>query len=257
LTSTDANDRHTVIDYDPNTLRPVRVNLPTGAYQFHIYDDLSLSVSDFVYEAGQSGDNFASRSDTYLDGLGRAIKEVTFGTNLTSDIVPDVVETKFDNLGRVSQQSRPYRADSSLTPLEIPQWSTVTYDSLDRPQTTGPDNSLMTMAYNQSPDPPGSSGQPGQTVKVTDPWGRERWARYDGLGRMVEVAEPDPGGAGTLSSGVLFTTYTYDALDRLVQVNQGAQTRSFRYDSLGRLTHQKLAERDAKLNPSGDYRVRG
>jgi RHS repeat-associated protein len=70
---------------------------------------------------------------------------------------------------------------------------------------------------------------------------------------MVKVAEPDPGGDGTLSSGALFTTYTYDALDRLVQVNQGAQTRSFRYDSVGRLTHQKLAERDAKLNDSGAW----
>ena len=127
----------------------------------------------------------------------------------------------------------------------------MTYDFLDRPvQTIAPDNSIVTRAYNQ-PDPPGSSGQPGETIKVTDPWGRERWARSDALGRMVEVAEPDPGGNGTLSSGAMFTTYTYDALDRLVQVNQGAQTRSFRYDSLGRLTHQKLAERDATLNDNG------
>jgi YD repeat-containing protein len=148
------------------------------------------------------------------------------------------------------QQSRPYRSGETV------QWSTVTYDFLDRPEQTiapdAPNNSIVTRSYNQ-PDPPDSSGQPGETIKVTDPWGRERWARSDALGRMVEVAEPDPGGDGTLSSGALFTTYAYDALDRLVQVNQGDQTRSFRYDSLGRLTHQKLAERDAKLNASGAW----
>jgi RHS repeat-associated protein len=245
MTSTDANGRVSQTVYDSNTLRPVYEYSPTGAYQYHVYDDQNLYVADFVYEAGQSGANVASRSDKYLDGLGRVIKEVAYG----KDYVWDVVETKFDNMGRVSQQSRPYRNGA-----EAPQWSTVTYDSLDRPvQTVSPDGSVVTRAYNQSADPPGASGQPGQTVKVTDPWGRERWARSDALGRLVEVAEPNPGGNGSLSGGAMYTTYNYDALDRLLQVNQGVQGRLFRYDSLGRLTHQKLAERAATLDDSGNY----
>jgi RHS repeat-associated protein len=246
-TSTDANGRETPpTEYDPSSLRPVREYSPTGSYNYHIYDDVAMTVADFAYEAGLDGANFASRVDQSLDGRGSVIKEISFG----KDNAQDIVSVKYNQLGRVSQQSRPYRAGA--TPL----WTTVTYDFLDRPaQTIAPDapnNSIVTRSYNQA-DPPGSSGQPGETVKVTDPWGRERWARSDALGRMVEVAEPDPGGDGTLSSGALFTTYTYDALDRLVQVNQGAQTRSFRYDSLRRLTHQKLAERDAKLNDGGDW----
>jgi YD repeat-containing protein len=245
MTSTDANGRVSQTVYDSNTLRPVYEYSPTGAYQYRVYDDLNLKVEDYVYEAGQSGANVASRSDKYLDGLGRVIKEVAYG----KDYVWDAVDTKFDNLGRVSQQSRPYRQGA-----ETPQWSAVTYDSLDRPiQTVSPDNSVVTRAYNPSPDPSGSSGQPGPTIKVTDPWGRERWARSDALGRMVEVAEPNPGGNGSLSGGAMYTTYSYDALDRLLQVNQGAQTRRFRYDSLGRLTHQKLAERAATLDDSGNY----
>ncbi|MGH9755555.1 MAG: RHS repeat-associated core domain-containing protein [Blastocatellia bacterium] len=245
MTSTDANGRVSQVVYDSNTLRPIDEYSPTGAYQHHIYDDLNMVVRDFVYEVGQIDGNFASRSDKYIDGSGRVIKAVAFG----KDYVQDVAETKFDNLGRVSQQTRPYRSG-----VETPQWSTVTYDSLDRPiLTTSPDGSVVTRAYNQSPDPPGASGQPGDTVKVTDPWGRERWARWDTRGRLVEVAEPNPGGNGTLSSGALFTTYVYDALDRLIQVNQGAQTRRFRYDSLGRLTHQNLAERDATLNDGGQW----
>jgi RHS repeat-associated protein len=250
LTLTDANGRISDTEYDPNTLRPVRENLSTGAYLYHIYEDHNLYVADFIYESGQSGANVASRGDKYLDGRGGVIKEVTFG----KDYARDVVETSFDNLGRSWRQTRPYRANSDGSPAETVQWSEVTYDSLDRPiQTVSPDGSVVTRAYNPSPDPPGSTGQPGPTVKVTDPLGRERWARSDALGRMVEVAEPNPGGDGSLSGGAMFTTYGYDALDRLLQVSQGEQMRRFRYDSLGRLTHQKLAERDATLDDSGNW----
>jgi RHS repeat-associated protein len=243
--ATDANGRISQITYYSDSLRPEKEISPTLAFNYHLYDDVAMKVTDFVHEAGApaGGSNFAAKSIKSLDGQGRVIKEVSFGKAGAQDIV----ELKYDQLGRLSQQSRPYRA--GMTPL----WTTVTYDFLDRPeQTTAPDNSVVTRSYNQ-PDPPGSSVQPGETIKVSDPWGRERWARSDELGRMVEVAEPDPGGDGTLSSEALFTTYAYDALNRLVQVNQGAQTRSFRYDSLGRLTHQKLAERDAKLNDSGAW----
>jgi RHS repeat-associated protein len=250
MTSTDANGRVSQTEYDLNTLRPVREYSPTNAYQYHIYDDLNLKVEDYVYESGQIGANVASRSDKYLDGLGRAVKEVAFG----KDYVRDVVETMFDNLGRAWRQTRPYRANSDLSPAETVQWITVAYDSLDRQiQTVSPDGSIVTRAYNSSPDPPGSSGQPGDTIKVTDPWQRERWARTDELGRLVEVAEPNPGGNGSLSGGAMYTIYNYDALDRLLQVNQGVQTRRFRYDSLGRLTHQKLAERAATLDDNGNY----
>jgi RHS repeat-associated protein len=244
----DANERISQFTYYSDSLRPEMEISPTFAFNYHLYDDVALKVTDFVHEAGApaGGSNFAAKSIKSLDGRGGVIKEISFG----KAGVQDIVEVKYDQLGRPSQQSRPYRSGETV------QWSTVTYDFLDRPMQTiapdAPNNSIVTRSYNQ-PDPPDSSGQPGETIKVTDPWGRERWARSDALGRMVEVAEPDPGGNGTLSSGAMFTTYTYDALDRLVQVNQGAQNRSFRYDSLGRLTHQKLAERDAKLNYSGAW----
>jgi YD repeat-containing protein len=201
ITSTDANSRVSDTEYDPATLRPVRENLPTDAYLSHVYDDMNLKVEDHVYEAVPNGHKLASRSDKYLDGMGRVIKEVAFAKNN----MMDVVETKFDNLGRVWRQTRPYRANSDLSPAETVQWSTVIYDSLDRPiQTVSPDGSVVTRTYNPSPDPPGASGQPGQTVKVTDPWLRERWARTDAHGRLVEVAEPNPGGNGSLSGGAMY-----------------------------------------------------
>jgi RHS repeat-associated protein len=250
MTSTDANGRVSQTEYDFNTLRVVRETASTGGYTYHTYDDLNLTVADFVYEAGQSGANVASRNDKFLNGLGGVVKDVAYG----KDYARDVVETKFDNLGRAWQQTRPYRANADWSPAEAVQLSTVVYDSLDRPvQTVSPDGSVVTRAYDQSPDPPGSSGQAGPTVKVTDPWGRERWARSDALGRMVEVAEPNPGGNGAVSGGAMYTIYGYDALGRLTQVSQGEQTRLFQYDSLGRLTRQKLAEQDPTLNANGQW----
>jgi YD repeat-containing protein len=57
----------------------------------------------------------------------------------------------------------------------------------------------------------------------------------DALGRLVEVVE-DPGALGLN----YLTTYSYDALDNLLGVTQGApplqQTRSFQYNSLSLLT---------------------
>src|SRR5207247_1875621 len=45
------------------------------------------------------------------------------------------------------------------------------------------------------------------------------------------------------------TTYAYDELDRLIGVNQyGGRLRAFKYDSLGRLTGQRLTEQDATIS---------
>ena len=51
---------------------------------------------------------------------------------------------------------------------------------------------------------------------------------YDGLGRLRQVIE-DPSGKS------YSTTYSYDPLDNLSSVTQGAQRRSFGYDGTGRL----------------------
>jgi len=43
----------------------------------------------------------------------------------------------------------------------------------------------------------------------------------------------------------LVTTYDYDALDNLLRITQGVQQRYFKYDSLGRLTHERQVEQNA------------
>ena len=54
-------------------------------------------------------------------------------------------------------------------------------------------------------------------------------------------------------AGSLQTSYSYDALDQLVTVYQGEQQRWFAYDSLGRLTRQKLSQQNATINDAGQF----
>ena len=73
---------------------------------------------------------------------------------------------------------------------------------------------------------------------MTDPAGKKRRSRLDGLGRLSRVDEPtgSPGALGATGSPNQATTYSYDALGNLTGVAQGSQTRTFAYDSLSRLT---------------------
>lgn len=67
------------------------------------------------------------------------------------------------------------------------------------------------------------------TVTVTDQAGKSRKSVTDALGRLSQVIE-DPTGLAYQ------TSYGYDALGNLTQVNQGVQVRVFSYNSLSRLT---------------------
>lgn len=72
---------------------------------------------------------------------------------------------------------------------------------------------------------------------VTDQAGKARRSMTDGLGRLVRVDEPNANNdLGTVGAPAQQTSYTYDALGNLTQVNQGVQTRTFSYSSLSRLT---------------------
>lgn len=71
---------------------------------------------------------------------------------------------------------------------------------------------------------------------VTDQAGKVRRSMTDGLGRLSRVDEPDASGnLGSTISPVQPTSYSYNALANLIIVNQGSQTRTFVYSSLGRL----------------------
>jgi RHS repeat-associated protein len=244
LSATDANGRQSQTSYDSATLRPATSTSPTGAHTDFAYDDAAMTVTSTTYLASGEGGGIADQSVKYLNGMGQVRQEKARGVNNTWDFV----DTIYNNLGQVYQQSRPYRGGDTQ------QWTTATYDALGRTRTvTAPDESVSQTFYNEISRPDVASSTAGETTRVQDAWGRERWGRTDASGRLVEVVEPNPGGNGSVSSSGLVTTYAYNTLGNLTTVNQGAQTRSFAYDSLGRLTAQKLAEQSATLNDAGTY----
>ena len=66
----------------------------------------------------------------------------------------------------------------------------------------------------------------------------------DGLGRLVTVNEQD------ISTGQLTqaTSYSYNYLDQLTDVDQGGQYRKYKYDAIGRLLFEKIPEQSATIN---------
>jgi RHS repeat-associated protein len=210
-----------------------------------------MSVTSTTYLAAGAPENGAIADQTIklLNGNGQVRQEKARGPDSGQNQTWDVVDTIYNNLGQVYQQSRPYRLGA-----ESPVYATATYDALGRTLTaTAPDGSVTQTFYNEASRPDVASSAPGETTRVQDAWGRERWGRTDASGRLVEVVEPNPSDNGSVATSGIATTYAYDTLGNLTTVNQGAQTRSFAYDSLGRLTAQKLAETSATLNDAGTY----
>jgi RHS repeat-associated protein len=242
LTSTDANGRVSSVEYAADSLRPTFGRLSTGAYTAYAYNDDQTTITETLYHYGGAA---ASSSVKTFNGRG----QIRLDQSLAPGGVWDAVETKYDQFGRVWKQSAPYRSG------DTPQWTENFYDAIGRgTKAVGADGSVVETFYNESSRPPGASYEQGVTKRTVDAWGRERWERTDATGHIVEVAEPDAAGNGSvLAAGAQITRYRYDSLGNLVEVTQGSQQRRFRYDALGRMTHQKLAEAAATLNDAGQY----
>ena len=127
-----------------------------------------------------------------------------------------------------------YRASSAPALRNVPgQWMELSgYDPLNRVVTvTHPDGSVAKTGYR------------GNAAIATDENGRRRKSTVDALGRLTGLVEHpscEAWESGCSVSGVLHysTSYSYDLLDNLTGVMQGAQnpqTRRFGYDSPGRL----------------------
>ena len=245
LSTDDANDRPSETTYDPVTLRPIIESTVTGAHIDYAYDDANLSRTQSIYlQNHATHGTMTEQNVTFVNGRGQVRQEKSLGNGG----VWDIVDTVYDAMGRVSQQSLPYRSGETI------RWTTFTYDALGRSASTQmPDGSAVQSFYNETSRPNVASSLAGETVRVVDAWGRERWFRNDALARLVEVVEPDPNGNGSVATNGLLTTYAYNTMGDLTGVTQGSQTRSFKYDSLGRLKAQRLAEASATLNDAGTY----
>ena len=220
----DENGLSTTYLYNDSLARLTQTNFPDGGQTTISYNDAGPSPSLTTTKKINSSQSVTSV--TVKDGLSH-VKQ----TQLTSDPQGTVyVDITFDGLGRVWKQSNPYRSGND--PTTSSGITTLVYDALGRKTSeTEPDGSVITTAYC------------GPNTLVTDPTARWRRSRVDGLGRLVEVDEPNTIGATVNSNGCLgtgepiwVTSYTLDGLNNLTQVVQnGSHQRNFSYDSLSRL----------------------
>src|SRR6266481_2074032 len=223
--------------------RPLNTTRGDGGQTSFSYNDTVQPLSVSSTQSIATGLNLTNTN--LFDGLGRVSQ-----SQLNSD--PDCpsgdkTDITYDALGRASTVSNPYCTTSDTTY----GLTTFTYDGLGRTtQVTHPDNNMVLTTYTGRATQVQDEGN--GTQRVT------RISQIDGLGRLSSLCEVAPGpfvGAGGSSSSSLIgsggtpaacgqdiagtgflTTYQYDTLSNLLQVNQaGIAPRTFTYDSLSRL----------------------
>jgi RHS repeat-associated protein len=204
--------------YYDAALRLIQEDLPIGGSEYTTYNDGAMTATF-------SKPGLSSSTVTY-DGWGRTLQQ--------TDSNGGQVNTSYDGLGRVQSRTNPFQAGGTPGPQ-----TTYTYDAMGRAIVmTLPDSQTVLTTYN------------GSTAIMTDQVSRQIKRETDGLGRLVKVVEQD------ISTGslTLETTYTYNLLDKLININQGNQIRAFKYDALGRLLYQRIPEQTATINDgTGTY----
>ena len=271
----------TTTEYNDDLLRPTAVVAPNGARtETEYYDDPNPATNPEglrVVTRSQFDTNVWNEAIAYADSLGRAYKTRTIDSN--GDVI---VETKFDNAGRPTEVSNPYREGTTEPIL----WSKTEYDAGGRVENV----------YSPVTDPDTTPGDPIGTTEYgimnsqdttgvwtisTDASGRKKRSVTNSKGQLVRVDEassdktldpipqgtpnptptPNPsptpptdppscysGTASCLTNDGTFpsvsTYYRYNVKGEMVEVTQGDQKRNFLYDSLGRLIRVKQPEQE-------------
>ncbi|HJT29925.1 MAG TPA: RHS repeat-associated core domain-containing protein [Pyrinomonadaceae bacterium] len=246
LTKTDHNGQTTSYSYQDdqtnydslNRLR--KVTRPDGSWTKFTYNDVVGNLF-ILTEKAQDAER-TTKMYEYVDPMARPSR--TFVSENASSYI--VTDTLYDQMGRVSMVSNPYRTtilNGVAQQSNTDYWITSEYDPLGRTTiTTAQDGSKVHTDYN------------GVYTTVTDQTGKQRRQKLDALGRIIRVDEPDSSGSlGTFDAPTQPTSYEYDTQGNLVHVIQGSspiQERYFKYDPLNRLTYEHQVEQVAAFTAS-------
>ncbi|MEZ5403816.1 MAG: RHS repeat-associated core domain-containing protein [Bryobacteraceae bacterium] len=201
--------------YDSATRRLVSTTSPHGAITGYSYNDTQRQVTATTNEHW---------TRTTMDGFGRTVlTEIGYTPSGGTGVVESKVETIYracacSPVGKVWKVSTPYKTTASYHTEYV-------YDELGRTTQVKLPDSQGTTIFDYT-------GNPGDTVKATDPAGK--WKKYvsDAMGNLVKVIEPDPDGGADLQ-----TDYEYTPLDQLKKLTQArtvgqqqaTQTRTYTY----------------------------
>jgi RHS repeat-associated protein len=228
LTSTtDPNGETTGYGYDAMD-RVQSVDYPDGGKT--VQNFTADQVGLFQYQNA----NTSTNRQTLYDGFGRISRIADNNGQGGNSWYQN--DTCYDGNGRVSFRSNRYQGSGWGTPQVCSgNGDSYSYDILGRVLTiTHADGTSRRYTY------------AGRAVEITDETGVSKITQSDALGRPTAVCEisgngsmpasGSPSSCGTDVSGTGFlTNYSYNLASHMVTVMQGAQTRVFQTDSLGRL----------------------
>jgi RHS repeat-associated protein len=217
--------------------RPLQVtNNVNGAHNRWVYDSTQTIVQQFATIQDGAGETYSAQ---ILDGAGRVRATAQDHPTGSSGSYRGQYVV-FDNMGRMAQQSNTDEMNSQWLAAgddAAAGWiyTLQAYDWKGRPTvTTNTDNTQRVNSYGNC----GCAG--GQVVTVQDEAGRQRRTTSDALGRPARVDELNWDG-----SVYATTTYAYNTLDHLTNINQSGLSRSFAYDGYGRLQTRTTPEQGA------------
>ncbi|NLR75797.1 polymorphic toxin-type HINT domain-containing protein [Leeia aquatica] len=197
----------------------------------------------------------------YIDGLGRTLRSSVVGFDGRTSLV----DTEYDELGRVKRKSDPYY------PGDTPRWTVYEYDALSRvTKETRPDAGYNQYSYNGLDTTLTNAklqtnvktvNSQGQLVKVVDAAGKSLRYDYDPFGNLVQTIdsqgnrialEYDLRGRKTRMSDpdLGAWNYSYNVYGELTgQTDARGNSTTLSYDSLGRL----IARTEADFNSAWEY----
>jgi RHS repeat-associated protein len=236
LTSTgmNAGQTTTVNTYD-GLLRPTTISQPSTGQLSYTYTPTQTSVNQIM----NSSTGETAEQAVLYDAYGRPSRQEVFNGQSTNSYYQ--ADTCYDATGLPNFVSLRYQSTGFSAAKQCSGTGTsYVYDALGRPTSVTTIDGTATTQYTN------------RAVLTTDVNGVQKITQYDVLGRITGVCEitstalngQSPTACGMDIPGTGFvTSYAYALATHTTTVTQGAQTRTFVTDDLGRTTSVTEPER--------------